>query len=76
MRATARTVVLGTCILFMAATPLFGQDEPVRWQRRTAATQAPVTVFHSTQTANLPTAETIERGELEIEISPWASPTG
>ncbi|MFQ5536846.1 MAG: DUF5777 family beta-barrel protein [Gemmatimonadota bacterium] len=40
-----------------------------RWQRRTAPVAVPVTVFHSTQAANLPTAEMLEGGEWLFEIS-------
>lgn len=44
-------------------------QEPVRWQRRTQASVPPVTVFHSTQSANLATAETLRKGEWLFEIS-------
>ncbi|MCH7935171.1 MAG: hypothetical protein IIC36_14355 [Gemmatimonadetes bacterium] len=36
-----------------------GQDRPVRWQRSSDATETPIFVFHSSQSANLPTAETL-----------------
>lgn len=45
------------------------QEPPVGWHRRNGPTRVPVTVFHSTQSANLPTAETLRRGELLFEIS-------
>lgn len=45
------------------------QDAPVRWQRHGGPTQAPITVFHATQSANLPTAGTLRKGELLFEIS-------
>jgi hypothetical protein len=55
----------------LTLTPLAvaAQEPPVRWQRRSGPTAEPVTVFHSTQAANLPTAETLRRGELLFEIS-------
>jgi len=46
-----------------------GQDRPVRWQRAGDATEIPITVFHSSQSANLPTAETLLQGEWQFEIS-------
>jgi hypothetical protein len=52
----------------LLAHPLLGQDNP-RWQRAQAPTQPRLTIFHSTQAANLPTAETLERGEVLFEIS-------
>ena len=46
-----------------------GQDRPVRWQRSSDATEIPIFVFHSSQSANLPTAETVLQGEWQFEIS-------
>ena len=46
-----------------------GQDRPVRWQRSSDATEIPIFVFHSSQSANLPTAETLLQGEWQFEIS-------
>ena len=59
-------------IAVLAATagwhhPIAAQD--VRWQRSGQAARVPVTVFHSPQSANLPTAETLNRGEWQIEVS-------
>jgi hypothetical protein len=51
------------------------QDPPVSWQRSTQATTVPVTVFHSTQSANLPTAETLQTGEWLFEVSHRFLPT-
>ena len=45
------------------------QDRPVRWQRTSDPTAIPVTVFHSPQSVNLPTAETLLAGEWQFEIS-------
>jgi uncharacterized beta barrel domain-containing protein DUF5777 len=45
------------------------QQRPEGFQRREQPTDRPVTVFHSTQSANLPTAETLGKGELLFEIS-------
>jgi hypothetical protein len=51
------------------------QIRPARWQRSSEATAIPITVFHSPQSANLPTAETLQRGELQFEISHRFVPT-
>ncbi len=63
----------GLCagVLVALALPIasVAQDRPARWQRRAEAASTPVTVFHSTQSANLPTAETLRRGEWLFEIS-------
>ncbi|MEJ2204471.1 MAG: DUF5777 family beta-barrel protein [Gemmatimonadota bacterium] len=58
-------------VLLTLAMPLRAdaQDRPAGWQRRAEATPIPVTVFHSTQSANLPTAETLRKGEWLFEIS-------
>jgi hypothetical protein len=63
-----------TALLFLAlalwATPARAQDTAaVHWQRHEGPTEAPLTVFHSTQSANLPTAATRDKGELIFEIS-------
>lgn len=66
-----RQLSLIACAVAAMTTPMAGlaQEPPVRWQRRGGPTEAPITVFHSTQSANLPTAETLRRGELLFEIS-------
>ncbi len=55
--------------LLLAPLGARGQDRLVRWQRTSDATEVPITVFHSPQSANLPTAETMLRGEWQFEIS-------
>jgi hypothetical protein len=63
-------------VLILLATGLsFGfsasaaQDQPRRFERRIEATRPPLTAFHSTQAINLPTAETLGRGEWQFEIA-------
>lgn len=69
----SQRTLIGRAILVMALLTVpssaLSQDRPRRWQRRGDATAVPVTVFHSTQSANLPTAETVGAGELLFEIS-------
>ncbi len=55
--------------VFLAPLGARGQDRPVRWQRTSELAEIPITVFHSPQSANLPTAETLLRGEWQFEIS-------
>lgn len=47
----------------------------VKWKRQTDEAVLPVQLFHSTSAINLPTAEAIGAGELEIEISHRFIPT-
>lgn len=56
-------------LLVLVPLAASAQERPARWQRRDEPTGAPVTVFHSTQSANLPTAETLRGGEWLFEIS-------
>lgn len=53
----------------LAARPVTGQEPSVTWERRQEPARVPVTVFHATQSANLPTAETLRRGEWLFEVS-------
>lgn len=64
----ALSLALATTLTLVPLTAS-AQEPPVRWQRRSGPTEVPVTVFHSTQSANLPTAETLRKGELLFEIS-------
>ena len=60
----------GLLVISVLLVPLGarGQNRPVRWQR-TDSVEIPITVFHSPQSANLPTAETLLQGEWQFEIS-------
>ncbi len=65
---TLSALALSALALSFPALPLYAQDAP-QWQRTQSPTQPRLTIFHSTHAANLPTAETLERGELLFEIS-------
>ena len=56
----------GVAIALASAGSAEGQ---VRWQRGAAKVDVGVHVFRSTQSFNLPTAETLQRGNWEFEIS-------
>jgi hypothetical protein len=55
--------------VFLAPSVASAQDPPARWERRSEPTALPVTVFHSTEAANLQTAETLRKGEWLVEVS-------
>ncbi len=50
------------------AVPLVAQEPTPTWERSREATLPPPTVFHATQVVNLPTAQTLARGEWQFEI--------
>jgi hypothetical protein len=56
-------------LLGLGPVPLAAQEPPRQWERRVEATVPPLTVFHSTHVINLPTAETLARGEWQFEIA-------
>jgi Membrane bound beta barrel domain (DUF5777) len=66
-----RRTVLSAAAALLVASPMAvsAQVRPSRFERREAPTEVPVTVFHSTQSANLSTAETLAKGEWLFEIS-------
>lgn len=61
--------VVGLGLYVLAPSEGHAQDPPVTWERRSEATEAPVTVFPSTHVVNLPTAETLRGGEWQFEIA-------
>lgn len=71
-RGVGRVAICASLVAVMSGLPapsgLAAQSGP-QWQRSQGATQPRLTVFHSTHGINLPTAETIGRGELLFEIS-------
>ena len=56
-------------LLVVLAATASAQDRPTRWQRRSDTVQLAMELFHSTQSLNLPTAETLNKGEFHFEIS-------
>ncbi len=72
MRHSAVGFAIGALLI---PSMLAGQERRGSWQRSEPTTEVPVTVFHSTQSANLPTAETLGKGELLFEISHRFSPS-
>ena len=67
---TSKVFPAALCFLATVAPVMASaQDRPERFQRREEPVQAPVTIFHSPQSANLFTAETLNRTEWQFEIS-------
>ncbi|HSG07377.1 MAG TPA: DUF5777 family beta-barrel protein [Longimicrobiales bacterium] len=64
-----RTLAAGVALALLVPVLASAQDRPVRWERRGDPAALPITVFHSTQAANLTTAETLRKGEWLVEIS-------
>ena len=56
-------------LVLILSVSLFAQSGHVQWKKKTVAVQPDLELFHSTQVVNLPTAETIRKGEFEYEIS-------
>ncbi len=56
-----------TFLLIISFSPVFGQS--VQWKRTGPAVKPDLQLFHSTQTFNLPTAETMQKSVFEFEIS-------
>lgn len=55
-------------LLLVHPTAGLAQERAGGWQRQQSSLP-PISVFHSTQSANLPTAETLDRGSWLFEIS-------
>jgi hypothetical protein len=64
-------LALSLGMLFVIVFPFFSpaQEPPDRFQKREQKTELPITIFHSQQSANLPTAEVLAKGEWLFEIS-------
>jgi hypothetical protein len=54
---------------------LFSQEEQIGWKRSSSPEPPELHLFHSTQSLNLPTAETLQKGNFEFEISHRFIPT-
>ncbi|MGD9898820.1 MAG: DUF5777 family beta-barrel protein [Calditrichaceae bacterium] len=67
--------VLMLAIVFGMFVSLDAQDKKIRWQRSRTLTEPDLQLFHSTQSVNLPTAETLQKGDFEFEISHRFFPT-
>lgn len=55
--------------LLLLVTLLWGQEPKVQWQRSAPATQPDLQLFHSPHGIDLPTATTLQKWDMEFEIS-------
>ncbi|HIF08108.1 MAG TPA: hypothetical protein EYQ64_14575 [Gemmatimonadetes bacterium] len=69
MKSEILSALLAAMLLLGASSTVDAQQRPERFQRREQQTEAEMAVFHSPQAANLPTAETLKKGEWLFEIS-------
>ena len=66
--------VLAAFFIITFSHSLYSQEDKVKWKRGEAEEQD-LHLFHSTHAVNLPTAETLQKGNLEFEISHRFIPT-
>ncbi|MBN1447546.1 MAG: hypothetical protein JXA28_06415 [Bacteroidetes bacterium] len=59
----------------LLSVPATAQDSGTSWSRSAPDELPPLQLFHSTQAANLPTAEVLQQGNFEFEISHRFIPT-
>ncbi len=62
-------IVFILLILLVWSVSGLSQERMVRWKRRPSPKKAELQLFHSTQAINLPTTESLRRGDFEFEIS-------
>lgn len=67
--STGRAAYLVALGFSLLVSPGGAQEPSRQWERRSEATRPPLTAFHSTQAINLPTAETLSKGEWQFEIA-------
>jgi hypothetical protein len=63
------TTTLWLTALTAAITVPATAQQPGRWQRRSPGVAPPLTMFHSTHSFHLPTAEVLRTGEFEVVIA-------
>lgn len=59
----------------LASGVMFGQEKKVNWKRDKNLVEEELHLFHSPQSINLPTSETMQQGDWEFEISHRFLPT-
>jgi hypothetical protein len=62
-------------VLLLLTSLLWGQESKVKWQRSAPATQPDLQLFHSPHGIDLPTATTLQKWDMEFEISHRFIPT-
>jgi len=64
-----KTILLPLSIFILLLIPRSGTADSSSWKRSTTKSTTDLTLFHSTHAVNFPTAESLNKGMLEIEIS-------
>ena len=70
-----KTCLALALLLSLFLHPLNAQDDASGWKRSETETLPPLQLFHSTHAVNLPTAEVLQAGNFEFEISHRFVPT-
>ena len=68
-------VFLSIVILLGLTIGAMGQEQKVRWKRSEPATQPELQLFHSPIGIDLPTATTLQKWDVEFEVSHRFIPT-
>ena len=63
-----KRILFAFIILFLFSAAIFAQEQNIKWKKKDKATVV-VELFHSPQVINLPTTQTIKKGNLEYEVS-------
>ena len=71
MRGFGKVIFIFFTLLFVHETAA----QESKWKRRIAPSKLKTQLFHSTQSINLPTSETLQKGDFYIEISHRFIPT-
>ena len=61
--------------IFLFLSILHAQENKISWQRSAPVQELDLFLFHSMQSVNLPTTETLQKNDLEFEISHRFIPT-
>lgn len=62
-------------LLILFSTVCIAQEEKIEWKRTPAAQESDLHLFHSIQSLSLPTAEMMQKGDWQFEISHRFYPT-
>lgn len=62
-------------LLALLPVAVYAQEEKIEWKRSQTAAPTELHLFHSTQAFSLPTAEMLQKGNLQFEISHRFFPT-
>lgn len=67
--------LIGLIIIFTAFMQTFAQGNEISWKRTDTEYKPKLHLFHSIEAVNLPTTETLQKGDIQFEISHRFLPT-